>query len=164
MSVFEPADGPPMAPQPPAVVAALFDGDCGVCSRSSAWFGPRNGAGRVERLDLRDPVAAERFPQLDPEAVRALMHVVLPDGRVVIGLDAVIAVLAELSGAWPAVATLLRVPGLHWLADKVYRLFARNRLFFNRWFTPVSDAPVCEGDVCAIDWEALARSEEQHGG
>jgi len=166
MRVFEPAAGPAMAPSPPAVVAALFDGDCGVCSRSSAWFGPRNPAGRVERLDLRDPVAAARFPGLDPAAVRALMHVVHPDGTVTIGLDAVIAVLRQLSGPWPAVGRLLALPGVHWVAARCYRAFARNRLFFNRWFRPVADpsAPACEGDVCAIDWDALARSEEQHSG
>jgi len=168
MRVFDPAPGPQMAPTPPAAVAALFDGDCGVCSRSSAWFGHRNGAGRVERLDLRHPEAAARFPSLDADAVRALMHVVHPDGRVTIGLDAVIAVLRQLSGPWPWVAAVLRVPGIHWVADKAYRWFARHRLWFNRWFTPVSDpggetgAPACEGDACAIDWEALARSEETH--
>lgn len=165
MAVFDATAGPMMAPTPPARVAALFDGECGVCTQSAAWFGRRDTAGRIQRLDLRDPDAAARFPTLDPVAVRALMHVVHPDGRVTIGLDAVRAVLVELPGAWPFVARVLGIPGVHFVAEFFYRAFARNRLFFNRWFTPAR-APgsevVCEGDACAIDWEALARSEEAH--
>jgi len=165
--VFDPAAGPDMAPGPGKRIVALFDGDCGVCSRSSRFFGSRDPHGHVERQDLRDPVAAQRFPTLDPDAVRASMHAVRADGSVVIGLDAVREVLAELPAPWPWVATFLGLPGVHALAKVGYRLFARNRLAFNRWVTPVanpSEGPVCEGDVCEIDWEALARSEEAHGG
>jgi len=168
--VFDPGEGPPMAPAAGKRIVALFDGDCGVCSRSARFFGTRDRQGLVERQDLRDPVAAARFPTLDPDAVRASMHAVRSDGSVVIGLDAVREVLAELPGIWPWVASFLGIPGIHALAKIGYRLFARNRLAFNRWVTPVANVtkaaaePVCDGDACAIDWEALARSEEAHGG
>ncbi len=159
-----------MAPAAGKCIVALFDGNCGVCSRSARFFGMRDRDGVVERQDLRDAAAAARFPTLDPDAVRASMHAVRPDGSVVIGLDAVREVLSELPGVWPWVAAVLGVPGIHALAKIGYRLLARNRLVFNRWVTPVANAagadaePACEGDVCAIDWEALARSEEAHGG
>lgn len=156
-----------MAPGPGKRIVALFDGDCGVCSRSSRFFGTRDAHGRVERQNLRDPVAAARFPTLDADAVRASMHAVRADGSVVIGLDAVREVLAELPAPWPWVAAFLGLPGVHALGRVGYRWFARHRLTFNRWVSPVADAtsgPVCEGDVCEIDWEALARSEEAHGG
>jgi len=163
--VFDAAAGPEMAPGPGRRLVALFDGDCGVCGRMARFIGHRDVHRHVERQNLRDPVASSRFPSLDPDAVRASMHVVGADGRVQIGLDAVRAVLAELPGAWPWVARGLGLPGLHGLAGAGYRAFARHRLVFNRWVTPLagSGSAACDGDACAVDWEALARSEEVHG-
>jgi predicted DCC family thiol-disulfide oxidoreductase YuxK len=151
-----------MRPRPPAVVVALFDGDCGVCTASAGWFAARHGAERVERIDLREASAAARFPSLDPDAVRALMHAVDDDGRVWIGLDAVRQVLGALP-RWSWAAKLLGLPGIHRLATILYRLFAGRRLFFNRWLPARVRPASCDGDACAIDWEALARSEHQHG-
>ena len=153
-----------MAPAPGKEVVALFDGDCGVCSRSSRLFGRWDRRGRVERQDLRHPVAAARFSSLEPDAVRSSLHVVRADGSVVIGLDAVRAVGAELPRPWPWLAAALGLPGIHLLACLGYRAFARNRLLLNRLMRPVRGdvAPGCDGDACAIDWEALARSEEAH--
>jgi predicted DCC family thiol-disulfide oxidoreductase YuxK len=164
IQVYDAPDGPEMAPGEGKGIVALFDGDCGVCSRSSRFFGRRDLHGRIERQDLRDPVAAARFPGLDPDAVRASMHAVRADGTVVIGLDAVREVIAELPTPWPWLAALLGLPGIHALARLGYRAFARNRLLFNRLVSPVGNdaAPACDGDACAIDWEALARSEEAH--
>ncbi|MEQ1564398.1 MAG: DUF393 domain-containing protein [Myxococcota bacterium] len=147
MTFDVPAGGPPMAPRPPARLAALFDGRCGVCTRSSRWFGARDPERRVERLDLRDPVAAARFPGLDPDAVRAQLHVVDADGRVVVGVDAVRLALSALPRWWLAAAAL-GVPGIRGLAGVAYRWFARNRLWFNRWF-PLGE-PACT-DACAVD-------------
>ncbi len=155
--MFDPAaGGPRMRPTPPASVVALFDGQCGVCSRSARWIGARDASHQVERLDLRDPEAAARFPDLSPDAVRAQMHVVTPDGRVIVGLDAVRAAFAVLPGWWLA-ASVLGVPGLHAVAGVGYRLFARNRLVFNRWFPLPEGEQPCT-DACAVDWAALERA------
>ena len=163
MEPFTDPDGPVMRPRPGAAVVALFDGDCAVCTRSAAWFAARDAGGRVERVDLRR--AHDRFPGLDADAVRALMHVVDADGRVIIGLDAVRAVLAAIPG-WAWAATALGWVGVHGAADVTYRAFARNRLWFNRFLpgvvVPGSPAEACDGDACAIDWDALARSEHAH--
>ncbi|MEZ4236400.1 MAG: DUF393 domain-containing protein [Myxococcota bacterium] len=153
-SPFTDPAGPPMAPQPPATVVSLFDGQCGVCSRSAGWIGQRDVHGRIERLDLRDPRAADRFPALSPDACRAQMHAVDADGNVIVGLDAVRAVLAPLPG-WRLVAWGLGLPVVHRLATWGYRWFARNRLWFNRWIPAPAGAPACTDDACAVDWAAL---------
>jgi predicted DCC family thiol-disulfide oxidoreductase YuxK len=137
-------------------VAALFDGRCGVCARSARWLGDRDARGRLERLDLRDPDAAARFPALSPDAVRAQMHVVDAEGRVRVGIDGVRAVLAELPG-WGPAAAALGLPGVRGLAGLAYLAFARNRLRFNRWFPLPGDEPPCT-DACAVDWSALERA------
>jgi predicted DCC family thiol-disulfide oxidoreductase YuxK len=154
LPAFHPPGGPAMRPGDGAVLVALFDGRCGVCTRSARWMGERDARGRIERLDLRDPVAADRFPVLSPDAVRAQLHVVDRDGRVAVGIDAVERVLGELP-RWAAIGRTLAWPGVHPVAGVAYRWFARNRLWFNRWF-PVSDAPACT-DACEVDWAPLSR-------
>ncbi|MCA9488909.1 MAG: DUF393 domain-containing protein [Myxococcales bacterium] len=154
--IFTSPAGPPMRPNEGSVVAALFDGRCGVCSRSARWFGERDPMGRIERLDLRDPEAAARFPDLSPDAVRAQMHVVDREGRVHIGLEGVRAALRELPG-WAWLASVLGWPGLHAGAGLLYLAFAKNRLFFNRWL-PVPEGEQPCTDACAVDWEALKRA------
>jgi predicted DCC family thiol-disulfide oxidoreductase YuxK len=145
-----------MRPRPPAVRAALFDGRCAVCSRSARWIGARDRDGRIERLDLRDDATAARFPSLSPDAVRAQMHVVTPDGAVAIGIDGVRAVLEVLPG-WSLAARVLGVPGLRAVAGVVYRAFARHRLTFNRWI-PLPEGEEACTDACAVDWAALERA------
>lgn len=147
------AGGPVMAPGPGRALVALFDGRCAVCSRSARWIGGRDPAGRVERLDLRAEATAERFPGLSPDAVRAQMHVVDAGGRVIVGIDALAAVLGELP-RWGWVSRLLGVWGVHGLAGLGYRWFARNRLTFNRWIPLPEGEQPCT-DACAVDWAAL---------
>lgn len=148
--------GPQMAPAAGRVLVALFDGQCAVCSRSARWIGARDRERRVERLDLRADATATRFPGFSPEAVRAQMHVVTREGRVLIGIDGVRAVLAELP-RWSALAAVIGVPGVYQLSGLVYRWFARNRLTFNRWIPLPEGEQPCT-DACAVDWAALERA------
>lgn len=151
--MFDPADGPLGRPRAAASVVALFDGRCGVCSRSARLIAERDRRSRVERLDLRDAVAADRFPDFSPDAVRALMHAVDAEGTVYVGIDAVLRVFDELP-RWSVLARLLRVPGFYLLASMGYQIFARNRLWFNRWLPAPEGAPLCQDDLCAVDYSA----------
>jgi predicted DCC family thiol-disulfide oxidoreductase YuxK len=149
----EPLGGPAMLPRPGTRVVSLFDGQCGICTRSARWIGQRDAEGRIERLDLRDPNAAARFPALSTDEVRANMHAIAESGQVHVGLDAVIAVFDQLPRWW-TVAAVLRIPGIHRVSAAGYRWFARNRLRFNRFFpVPPGEEPCT--DACAVDWDAL---------
>jgi predicted DCC family thiol-disulfide oxidoreductase YuxK len=133
VSPFTAPEGPEMRPAAGAALVALFDGQCGVCTRSAAWVAERDTAGRVERLDLRDPVAAARFPSLDPASVRAALHVVDAAGRLSVGIDALARLLALLPG-WRLTARVMVMPGIRVATDRAYRFFASRRLWFNRFF------------------------------
>lgn len=145
MNAFTTPDGPRMQPAGDADLAALFDGWCGVCTRSAIWVGERDPAGRVERLDMRDDAAAARFPAIDAEAARAQLHVVDRDGRVYVGIDALARLLRAIPG-WGPVGALIGVPGVHAVTGVAYRWFASRRLSFNRWF-PLADKS-CD-DACS---------------
>jgi predicted DCC family thiol-disulfide oxidoreductase YuxK len=130
-----------MRPAPGSGLVALFDGQCGVCTRSAAWVAARDRRGRVERLDLRDPVAAQRFASFAPDKVREALHVVDADGTVWIGIDALARLLAEIPG-WRTVGRLMVLPGLRGASGAAYTWFASRRLWFNRFFPLVE--PGCD--------------------
>lgn len=131
-----------MRPAPGTALVALFDGQCAVCVRSAAWVAQRDPAGRVERLDLRDPAAASRFASFAPDAVRDALHVVDAAGRTWIGIDALGRLLAELDG-WRPMGRLLVAPGVRPATKVAYAWFARRRLWFNRFF-PLAEKG-CDG-------------------
>ncbi len=142
MKPFSTPDGPPMRPAADADLAALFDGWCGVCTRSAIWVGERDAAGRVERLDMRDDAAAARFPGIDAEAARAQLHVVDRTGRVFVGIDGLARLLRAIP-RWGWLGALIGLPGVRGVTGVAYRWFASRRLWFNRWF-PLMDKS-CDG-------------------
>src|SRR5215510_10641085 len=103
----------------------LFDGHCRFClaqaERLRRWAG-----GDVELLSFRESGALERFPQVDAAACERAIQLVLPDGRVRSGIDAVLGVLA-LRPALAPLAALGRLPGVHALLAAGYRMVADNR-------------------------------------
>lgn len=60
------------------------------------------------------------------------MHVVTPDGEVVAAGRSVLFIFGKL-GWWP-LTTPLSWPPIIWLVEPAYRVLARNRLFFSRFF------------------------------
>jgi predicted DCC family thiol-disulfide oxidoreductase YuxK len=142
MNPFTDPAGPAMRPAGSAALAALFDGQCGVCTRAAAWVRERDPGGRVERLDLRQAAAAARFPRISATAAREQLHVVDPSGRVWIGIDGLGRLLREIPG-WRWLGRAIGAPGLRGVAGVAYRAFARRRLFFNRWF-PLAEQG-CDG-------------------
>jgi predicted DCC family thiol-disulfide oxidoreductase YuxK len=103
----------------------VYDGECGFC---------RHWVDRMRRWDRRHVLAVIPFQDqarvaalgLPLPALAAAMHLVLPDGRVFAGADAVAELLRLLEGkrwlAWP-----FRLPGVLPLARRVYAAIARRR-------------------------------------
>lgn len=79
----------------------------------------------------RQPQTVEELNQaLEP--VRERLHLRDEQGQVLVGVDAFAALFAHTRGQrW--LARLLRLPGLHWLAQRAYNLFARALYRWNRW-------------------------------
>jgi predicted DCC family thiol-disulfide oxidoreductase YuxK len=112
-------------------LTVLFDGSCSLCRTSVARTRRFDRHHRIEFLDLHDPQAAARFPQVNREEAMRLMQAVDSNGRVFAGVGAWARIGRHLPG-WNLIAWILLTPGTRWLAAKIYAWIARNRYRWNR--------------------------------
>jgi len=107
----------------------VYDGTCNVCDRLVR---------RVQRWDTRHVIQAiasqndtvsTRFPWIPPEAFSDAMYVIAADGRTWSGAEAARQLLRILPFGW-LLGWLWGLPTFGALADRGYRLFARNRYRF----------------------------------
>lgn len=112
----------------PAVL--IYDGDCSMCRASAFWLLRRalaGGASELEILPCRSPVRRIRFPHVSDETCLQAMQLVLPDGRIRSGADAVPEILARIP-RWRWVARLFDLPGVRPLSRRAYTWIAANRM------------------------------------
>ncbi len=129
-------------------VKLLYDGGCPFCGREVQWLKQRDGPGHLALEDISAPSFDPSPYGLSHDEVFATLHAVLPDGRIVRGVDAVAAAYRAVGLGWVVAITRPRV--LHAVFDGVYRLFARNRIRLGLLF----------GGQCR---EHTCRSESSHG-
>ena len=132
MSEFDPA-----SPLPTPVL--FFDGECGLCHRSVAWF-QRHDRRRVLRYA---PLQGRTYASLSEPGPTDLSTMVLVDERGLwIESDGVLAGLRAIGGGWWALAAVGRlIP--RFLRNAAYRFVARRRI---GWFGP-ADACELPGDT-----------------
>jgi predicted DCC family thiol-disulfide oxidoreductase YuxK len=95
----------------------IYDGRCGFCVRSMAWFLAFDGLGQIGIRDFR----TNPSPVVGDALVEKALYLVLPDGRALPGFEAYRYVV-------------LRVPGLWWLIPLFY-LPVLSRLFGHPIYT-----------------------------
>ena len=122
-------------------ITVLYDGNCSLCRASVERLRRFDTRQRVELLDLHDPTSQTRFPQIDREAAMRWMQAVDAQGRVSSGAEAWTHIGLLLPG-WNLLAWLLLVPGIRWLAAKIYSWIARNRY---RW-----NSSACADGTCSL--------------
>lgn len=125
----------------PGALVALFDGNCPFCrasvERVRGWSRPD----AVSFLSLHDETVATRFPGLPREALMRAMHLVLPDGVVTEGAEAVVRAVATRPGlGW--LTALYFAPGVRAVVDVGYSVVA-----LKRYRLP---GLACTDEVCEI--------------
>jgi predicted DCC family thiol-disulfide oxidoreductase YuxK len=106
----------------------LYDGGCGLCSRTVIW---------LRRLDLRRRLRfvdfdcewdrlSTMYPSLDRDACAEAMHVIDPRGRTTAGFDAFRTIARVVPPFWP-ILPFLYVPGIPPIGRRVYAYVARHR-------------------------------------
>ncbi len=101
----------------------VYDGDCGFCTscaRLLERIGPEVEIAPWQLTDLAELGLTE---EQAAEAVR----LVQADGAIRSGHEAIAAALTSARGIWKLIGRALLLPGISWVAARVYRLVADNR-------------------------------------
>jgi predicted DCC family thiol-disulfide oxidoreductase YuxK len=102
----------------------LFDGDCAFCTTCARFV--------ERRIRPRAEVVAWQFADLGALGVSAeqasdAVRWIGPDGAVSSGHEAIAAMLVASGPIWRLAGRTLLLPGISWVAARVYRLVADNR-------------------------------------
>jgi 3-demethoxyubiquinol 3-hydroxylase len=124
-----------------AELTVLYDGACALCRGSVERIRRLDPCGLIEPLDLHDASVSSRFPQVNKAEALRLMQAVDPAGRVYSGADAWARIGLTLPG-WKLIAWVVLVPGIHFVAEKMYGWIARNRYRWNR--------DLCKSGTCSL--------------
>src|SRR5260370_13266931 len=111
------AERPP--PPPPPRPTLFYDGECGLCRALVARLAAWDREHRIALVPFQDEATVARFG-IGLPALAAAMHLVLPDGRVAAGADAVPELLRLLPGAKRRWRLGFAVPGVRPLAPRVF--------------------------------------------
>lgn len=112
----------------PSSLTVIFDGYCGMCTRTIAWLMDHDRAGRLEPVPCQNVDGVVRFG-LSHSQCEASIWTLTDDGDLASGGQAMMLILAVL---WqqPWIATIGRLPGVRQALDFGYGLVARNRRRF----------------------------------
>lgn len=103
----------------------IYDGECGVCQKAVTLLRRWDRERVLRYVPFQDGPAVARFGIALP-ALAAAMHLILPNGRVYAGADAVPELLKRLPGKrW--LAPLFRIPGVLPVARRIYAGMAQRR-------------------------------------
>lgn len=123
-------------------VKVLYDGECPLCAREIEMLRRLDrGRGRIAFEDIAAPDFDAGRYGLDQAAVMSRIHGVLPDGRIIEGVEVFRRLYAGVGLGWLVAPT--RWPLLRPAFDAAYRWFARNRL-------RLTGRPACEDGRCAV--------------
>ncbi len=113
--------------EPTWQIRLLFDAECPLCAREGRYLERLDGGrGRIQLEDLSSPDFDPSKYGLDQATVEARIHGVLPDGTVVEGVEVFLRAYSAVDVTW--IASLSEWRGVRWLLDRLYLVFAKNRL------------------------------------
>jgi predicted DCC family thiol-disulfide oxidoreductase YuxK len=124
----------------------FYDGFCPLCVAEMNKLKACDEGGKLAFVDIQHQDFGAAYPELDWQALNAVIHVQLADGSLITGLDA-----AYL--AWKAVGkgylyAPLRWPVVRWFADGLYLIFARHRYIISFLLTGQRRCQQCNLGVC----------------
>jgi predicted DCC family thiol-disulfide oxidoreductase YuxK len=107
----------------------VYDGSCNVCGRLVRRVQKWDTRHVIQAVESHNDTVATRFPWISRESFDESMHVIAANGRTWSGALAARQLLRVLPFGW-LLGWLWGVPSFGALADRGYRLFARNRYRF----------------------------------
>ena len=123
------------------------------CAWRRSGVSGRDARHRLAFVDIAEPGFDPAPLGVDLPALNRELHARLPDGRMLTGLDSILAAQALTGRRW--VVRLLRVPVVRGALAPLYRRFARNRHAASRWLGYRAEAP-CDAAACREGSERAA--------
>jgi predicted DCC family thiol-disulfide oxidoreductase YuxK len=111
-------------------LTVMFDGACPLCRREVALYQSLAPLQTVSWLDVSKDTAG--LSQIDQARYMARFHVQLPDGRVLSGAAAFVALWLVMPG-WRWLGRIGRLPGVTPVLERAYRGFLHLRPYLQRW-------------------------------
>ncbi|MBN3836549.1 DUF393 domain-containing protein [Burkholderia sp. Ac-20344] len=125
-----------------------FDGRCPLCVAEIKRLAARDARQQLAFVDIAEPGFDPAPLGVDLSALNRELHARLPDGRVLTGVDSILAAHALTGRRW--LVRLLRVPAVRGALAPLCRRFARNRHAVSRWLGYHAEAP-CDEAACGRD-------------
>lgn len=107
-------------------VTVIYDGHCGMCSSGATLLKKIDWLNNFTYIPYQDLALYIRYPKLNPAACEQALHVIMPDGEIIAGANAIRAVLWRTPLTF-LVAWVLMLPPLPWVFRKLYPVIAKNR-------------------------------------
>jgi predicted DCC family thiol-disulfide oxidoreductase YuxK len=137
-----------------AALTLYFDGRCPFCVHSMRRLRGWDAAGRLAFADITAPGFAPDCLGVDMAALNRELHGQTHDGRVLAGIDCMLAAYTLAGQGWRVLP--LRVRALRPVLARAYRWFARHRYAISArlgYRLP----PACDGTTCAVGDPFLKR-------
>ncbi len=104
----------------------IYDGTCPICSSTVEWIGENEIENSFEMLQCQSNDLARDFPLVPRSECMQAMHLILPDGTVIVGEQALPEILKRLR-RYRCAALLFKLPGAGRASRIIYRWFADRR-------------------------------------
>jgi len=106
--------------------ALIFDGTCPICKSTVAWIRENEIEDSFEMIPCQSESLLSRFPGVTRSACTNAMHLVLPDGRVLAGENALPEIVKRLK-RYHRASMLFQLPAARTVSRFAYRWFAARR-------------------------------------
>ncbi len=110
----------------PWEIEVFYDGDCPLCRREVDMLTRWDRQGRIRRTNIAAPDFSAESIGISQERLMAEIHGRLPDGTWLTGVEVFRRLYSAVGLRWLVAPT--RWPGIRWILDLGYGLFARHRL------------------------------------
>ena len=117
----------------------IYDEQCEVCQAGVSWLKVLDHGRRIVIHPIDPNTISKIHPDLNVEACSRELHVLTPEGKIVVGADAVI-LLARLFPETRLIGIITGAPGMRAISRILYRFVALNRYALSK----------CRGGACHV--------------
>lgn len=147
-------DGEHALPSPaelPQAEVLIYDGECRFCLASMRQLRWLDGKDRLSYVSLHDPLVAERYPDLDYDAMMEQMFLIDRDANRHGGVDAFKVLSRRLPLLW-VLAPFMHIPFTMPIWRWLYGFVARRRYWIAGRIAK-SRGEACDGGTCSVHFD-----------